>query len=145
MPLPQFWFAPNEFSDTGPSEAGSNGSGTSKRPLETITPLSLKLGLTLTATPGSKTPKQYAKTDYPQMRDDALGCPGVVLISWEHGEIPQIANQILGSEKISPPSWPSERFDMVWVFDLHTANNSYSFNQVPQPVLKGDIPTPIFG
>jgi hypothetical protein len=150
LPTPDFVFAPNVFSSdsSGKSKAStakkSGSSGTSRRPYETITPLSLKLGLTINAIPGSKSPAQYAKTDYPAMLSAALALQGIVLISWEHGEIPDIANQILGNQTTSPQKWPSERFDMVWVFDLNTATNTYSFNQAPQLLLQGDLAAPIF-
>jgi hypothetical protein len=149
LPIPDFLFAPNLYSSDTPAEtqtstAKQHGSGTSRRPYETITPLSLKLGIIINAIPGSTEPAQYAKGDYPAMLDAAMACPGVVLISWEHGEIPDIANQILGNQTTAPQKWPSERFDMVWVFDLNTAANTYSFNQAPQLLLQGDLTTPIF-
>ena len=149
LPTPQFLFAPNLYSSDSPGNGESSGakkhkSGTSRRPYETITPLSLKLGITINAVPGSKTPAQYAKGDYPAMLNTALGSQGVVLISWEHGEIPDIANQILGDDTTAPQKWPSERFDLVWVFDLDTSTNSYSFNQAPQLLLQGDLTTPVF-
>src|SRR5579883_1691865 len=108
LPVPQFLFAPNQF-----------GNGTSKRPYETITPLSQKLGLTINP------PKaQYAKTDYPTMLTAATSCSGMVLISWEHGEIPDLAAWILKGTSITVPKWPGDRFDIVWVFDLDTGSGT---------------------
>jgi hypothetical protein len=150
LPTPQYLFAPNLFSSdsSGNSKASaakkSGSSGTSRRPYETITPLSLKLGITINAILGSKNPAQYAKGDYPAMLNAALALQGIVLIAWEHGEIPNLANQVLGNNTTSPQKWPSERFDIVWVFDLNTATNTYSFNQAPQLLLQGDLTTPIF-
>jgi hypothetical protein len=128
LPLPQFLFAPNQF-----------GNGTSKRPYETITPLSQKLGISI-----NPPQAQYSKTDYVAMLTAATSCNGMVLISWEHGEIPSLAAWILQNTNISVPKWPGSRFDIVWVFDLDTASGTYSFNQVPQLLLAGDQPTPIF-
>jgi broad specificity phosphatase PhoE len=145
LPTPQFLFAPNLFGKSKASNAKKHSSsGTSRRPYETITPLSQKLGITINAIPGSKNPAQYAKGDYPAMLTAALALQGIVLIAWEHGEIPNIANQILGNKTTAPQKWPSERFDMVWVFDLNTATNAYSFNQAPQLLLQGDLTVPIF-
>jgi broad specificity phosphatase PhoE len=150
LPTPQFLFAPNVYSSdaSGASDASSpakhGSSGTSRRPYETITPLSQKLAITINAIPGSKDPAQYSKGDYPAMLGAALACLGVVLISWEHGEIPDLANQILGNKTTSPQKWPGERFDMVWVFDLNPATNTYIFNQAPQLLLQGDLAAPIF-
>jgi len=77
------------------------------------------------------------------MVSGALTCPGVVLISWEHERIPGIGNIILGNSTIVPRTRPAARFDVVWVFDLHPATNTYTFNQVPQLLLEGDLPFPI--
>jgi len=131
LPTPTHLFAPNLF-----------GSG-SKRPFETITPLAARLGMTINATPGGVAPGQYAPTDFSLMVPDALACPGVVLIAWEHEFIPSIANLILGNSSTVPQTWPSARFDVVWVFDLNPATNTYTFNQLPQLLLQGDLPTPI--
>lgn len=126
LPVPQFLFAPNLF-----------GKGTSKRPYETITPLSQKLGI-----PINPPKAQYAKTDYDAMLTAATSSNGMVLIAWEHGEIPNLAQWILKND--SAPKWSGSRFDIVWVFDLDTASGTYTFNQMPQLLLAGDQPTPIF-
>lgn len=131
LPVPQFLFAPNKF-----------GGGTSERPFETITPLAAKLGLTINGAQDPKNPGQYSKDDYAAMLTSATSCPGVVLIAWEHGEIPNLANWLLGNN--GAPKWPGARFDIVWVFDLVPAGTSYTLNQVPQLLLAGDIQAPIF-
>ena len=128
LPVPQFLFAPNLY-----------GNGTSQRPHETITPLSKKLGIAI-----NPAKAQYAKTDYKVMLAAATSLNGVVLIAWEHGEIPNLAACILQNTSITVPKWPGDRFDIVWVFDLNSATGTYSFNQVPQLLLAGDQPTPIF-
>jgi hypothetical protein len=119
-------------------------SATSRRPFETITPLAAKLGITVNATPGGVTPGQYSSTAYAVMVTAALTCPGVVLIAWEHEDIPFIANLILGNTTTVPQTWPSARFDVVWTFDLNPATNTYTFNQLPQLLMQGDLPSPIF-
>ena len=128
LPVPQLLFAPNQF-----------GNGTSKRPYETITPLSQKLGIAI-----NPPQAQYSKTDYVTMLTAATSSKGMVLIAWEHGEIPSLAAWILQNTKTSVPKWPGTRFDIVWVFDLDAASGTYSFNQVPQLLLAGDEPTSIF-
>jgi hypothetical protein len=130
FPIPQFLFAPNKF-----------GKGTSKRPFETITPLASKLGLTINGAQNPKNPGQYSKDDYPAMLTVATGCPGRILIAWEHGEIPNLAAQLLGNN--SAPKWPGDRFDIVWAFDLATSGTSYVLNQAPQLLLAGDSGAPI--
>jgi hypothetical protein len=130
LPEPQFLFAPNMY-----------GKGTSKRPYETITPLAERLGLVINGAQDPKSPGQYSKDDYTLMLASATVCSGVVLISWEHGEIPNVANWLLKSG--TAPKWPGDRFDMVRVFDLTPAGDSYALNQVPQLLLATDLPAPI--
>lgn len=114
--------------------AESKSGGGSKRPVETITPLASKLGLT---------PKTHKKNAIDKLAEDAMTCGEVALISWQHEDIPTIANAIVGNSTTVPQSWPAHRFDIVWVFDLDRSSKSYSFKQVPQRLLAGDSPDPI--
>jgi hypothetical protein len=112
----------------------SKSGGGSERPVETITPLASKLGLT---------PKTHHKSDIDKVAADAMAGGGTTLICWQHEDIPSISNVIVGNQTTVPQKWPGERFDIVWVFDLDIASNSYSFSQVPQCLLAGDSPEPI--
>jgi hypothetical protein len=123
LATPQFLFA---------SESKSGGG--SERPVETIAPLASKLGLT---------PKTHKKIDIDKVAADAMASGGTALICWQHEDIPSIANVIVGNQTTVPQKWPGDRFDIVWVFDLDKASNSYSFHQVPQCLLAGDSPNPI--
>jgi len=123
LATPQFLFA---------SESKSGGG--SERPVQTITPLASKLGLT---------PKTHKKSDIDKVAADAMACGGTALICWQHEDITSIANVIVGNQTTVPQKWPGDRFDVVWVFDLGTSSTSYSFNQVPQCLLAGDSPDPI--
>jgi hypothetical protein len=109
----------------------------SLRPYETIIPLAEKLRL--------KINNNFTKGKEEKMVEDALQKSGVVLICWQHENIPTstnggpgIAKYILdtGSYNFSqvpqclllkdspdpikgaPDKWPDDRFDVVWVFDL---------------------------
>jgi hypothetical protein len=117
---------------------GSSGSddGKSQRPLETITPLAGKLGLTIDTS--------FAKGQEVQVAEAAMAQEGVVLICWQHQVSHLIANRILGNDTTAPQTWPGDRFDVVWVFDLQ-GDGSYAFTQVPQLLLEGDSPDPIPG
>lgn len=120
-----------------PRENNSNtpgDDGDSNRPYQTILPLSLKLGMTINTS--------YTKTEIEALVGEVEQCDGVVLIAWEHGEIPKIANIILG-DKTAPQTWPANRFDVVWVFDWDSQREKYRFHQVPQLLLAGDLPTKI--
>jgi hypothetical protein len=114
--------------------AGDQSGGKSKRPLETLSALAQKLAIEIDAT---NTTGQEA-----QLAARAMESGGVVLISWEHKHIPLIANAILGNTT-APQSWPDNRFDIVWVFDLDAGSGTYRFSQVPQLLLAGDVPSTI--
>lgn len=107
----------------------------SMRPQETLTPLSLKHNLAINT--------DYLKDEYTTMITAVLASSvNEVLVCWEHQDIPAIANQILGN-KIAPQTWPGDRFDVVWVFDWHSETNEYTFHQVCQNLIVGDLPYPI--
>ncbi len=117
LSVPQFLFA-----------AVAEKSTSSERPVETITPLSDKLGLKINTT--------WKKKDWSKMTEAALQAKGVVLICWQHDDIPNIANKILGQDVA--PKWPGDRFDMVWLFTYDATSKKYKFTQVPQLLLAGD-------
>jgi len=109
--------------------AGVGKHSNSHRPRETVKPLADKLGL--------KTNDSFLKGDETAMVDAVLAQTGVVLITWQHEDIPGIANQILGNDTTVPQSWPGDRFDIVWVFTPDDSG-AYAFTQVPQLLLAGD-------
>ena len=71
----------------------------------------------------------------------ALGVD-VVLLCWEHGHLHDIARALPGINGSEVPSWPDDRFDVVWRFD-QAGDTCYTFSQVPQQLLGGDRPTAI--
>jgi hypothetical protein len=114
--------------------AGADDAGAlSKRPFETVSVVAQKLSLTANTT--------YAVGQETQLAQAVIACEGVVLIGWEHKHIPLIANAILGNPS-APQTWPGDRFDMVWVFDLAEDGKSYRFSQVPELLLPGDSAEP---
>jgi hypothetical protein len=113
--------------------AATNSESKSKRPIETITPVSQWLNIPINET--------FGKSDPKKMADDAMQQNGIVLICWQHQDIPHIANHILGNKTTAPQTWPGDRFDLVWVFDLNASTGQYTFVQVPQNVLAGDLNT----
>lgn len=115
--------------------AGTGHHSHSLRPKETVTPLADKLGVTLDTT--------WLKGQEQEMTTAVMAQGGIVLVCWEHQDIPGIANQILGNDTTAPKSWPGSRFDLVWVFDLDASTGAYTFSQVPQLLLAGDLPDPI--
>jgi hypothetical protein len=49
----------------------------------------------------------------------------------------------VGNTTTVPQVWASARFDVVWSFDLDPATDKYVFNQHPQLLLQGDLPSPL--
>ena len=126
LATPQFIYA------TSTSDVEGN------RPEETITPLAEKLGMVPN--------KSFANSQEEEAATSAISCNGDVLICWPHGKIPKLASFIpLSSNNKNPipSSWPSTRFDVVFVFDLDTNSGGYTFSQVPQLLLYQDSPDPI--
>lgn len=122
LAVPQYLYA---------SEVGKHSN--SLRPQQTITPLAEKRGIAIDT--------KFKKGDEAAMVADAMGRDSIVLIAWEHQDIPSIANQILGNDKTAPQTWPGDRFDLVWIFDWQ--DGAYSFSQAPQQLLAGDLDTVI--
>ncbi len=109
----------------------------SDRPQQTVTPLIDKLGKAV------RVNFELAIGEESELAARAMACDGPVLISWAHGEIPDIVNGLSLSKKAAatvPKEWPDERFDLVWVFDLDTTSLDYHFSQQPQLLLSGDKP-----
>ena len=124
LPTPTHLFA----SQVGPQSS-------SRRPLETLEPLSERLGLTIDA--------RFLKEELGQLAQAVRGTDGVALISWEHHLIPSIANMLVGDTRTVPQIWPDDRFDVVWVIDLPAPGKPAGFRQVPELLLSGDQATPI--
>jgi hypothetical protein len=102
-----------------------------KRPQATIMPLAARLGIEIN--------RDFFVGKHKALLESVLDCEGVVLISWEHHDIPLIANHILGNTHTVPQKWPDDRFDIVWVFEWIPALAAYTFSQVPQDLLAGDL------
>jgi hypothetical protein len=123
LATPQMIFASEHSSDQG-----------SQRSLQTIRPLARTLKIE---------PRTFKKNALEKVASAALSSPGIVLISWQHEDIPTIAGFIPCNDGTIPQKWPGDRFDLVWVFDLDPSSASYRFSQVTQQLLEGDGPEPI--
>ena len=107
----------------------------SRRPLETLQPLSDRLGLPLD--------EPFLQGELDLLVQAILGSDGHVLVAWEHKRIPLIANRLVGDPATVPQVWPDDRFDLVWVFQPDPASGHLRLHQVPQMLLSGDRPDPI--
>ncbi len=107
----------------------------SRRPMETLAPLSEKLGI--------KVNSNFQRGDFESMIEEVFSREGVAVICWQREYIPDITSLILGKKNNAPAEWPEDCFDMIWVFDLQRSSGKYRFTQVPQKLLGGDSKTPI--
>jgi len=111
---------------TSPSKAN-----TSRRSIETVTPLAEKLGLTLKS--------GFEFDDYKKMVDeiknDASYHDKTVLICWEHSHIPEIARAFGALQ--TPGRWLNEVFDRDWVISFSKTGRA-TFQNIPQRLMYGD-------
>jgi hypothetical protein len=77
----------------------------------------------------------------------ALSFGTQALVVWEHSKIPAISKG-LGKVFPKPPAaYPSDRFDVIWVYDLQP-DGSWKFSQVNEGILptdKGYVVSPVAG
>ena len=108
--------------------AGVTDEGEGQRTRETVAPLAEALGVPVNI--------EYGKGEETKLVKDVLTQPGTTLISWQHSEIPTIADAFPSVSPPPPEEWPSDRFDVVWTF-TRTADG-WSFTQTPELVLPQD-------
>ncbi|NBE56494.1 hypothetical protein [Streptomyces boluensis] len=124
LPLPTVVFA-----------AGRHGpAGGARRLEQTVTPLAEQLGLTVRTDHGKTQERALARAATTAARSP-------VLICWQHGHIPALV-RAFGAENagpVPPPTrWPTERYDLVWVFTYEVRAGRWGFRQVGQGLLDGD-------
>lgn len=107
FPTPDFIFA-------------TQASPHSVRPIETVTPTAVALGLSIDAT--------FADADYANLAHDILAkhkyAGKVLLICWHHGKICELANALNGT---GAQKWHGSVFDRVWLLD---------YGQSPTPAIQ---------
>jgi len=108
--------------------AGPNDNGEGARTRETVTPLADKLGISVDT--------RFGKGDEEALVEHVIAQPGPTLISWQHGEIPAIAEAFPSVTPTPPAQWPDDRFDVVWT--LAKTAHGWHFAQMPELVLPED-------
>jgi hypothetical protein len=122
LATPQFLFSSDPTAKHGDD---TTDEGPSNRPYETLIPLAAKLDLTPDVS--------YGQSHYAKMVTAALACDGVVLIAWQHEDIPEtgdpgISQEILTQTRTTatlgvPTTWPGARYDLVDHGDVGGSND----------------------
>jgi hypothetical protein len=129
--------------------AASNASD-SQRPLETVTPLAMRLKLPINDTYQSKLPPASGPDDGKDstakapgmlaLRDALFGEPKyfgkTILVSWRHSTLPELAKTLKASKV--PAKWEDNVFDRVWQITYDDQGNA-GFRDRPQRLLPGDM------
>jgi broad specificity phosphatase PhoE len=108
--------------------AGVTDEGEGQRTRETVDPLADALGLPVNT--------EYGKGEEKKLMKDVLELSGTTLISWQHSEIPAIADAFDSVTPAPPEEWPSDRFDVVWTFTR--TSDGWAFTQTPELLLPQD-------
>jgi hypothetical protein len=135
FPTPDFLFAASDEKD-------------SHRPLETVTPLAMKLQLPVNQTYESRLPASLSKDEGKKtakgpgmlgLRDEVFGeakyFGKTILVSWRHTTIPELAKTLKASKV--PAKWSDDVFDRIWQI-TYDADGNATFLDRPQRLLPGD-------
>ncbi len=144
---PQVLFAANasdDSSDDADDTDDKKKSDPSQRPYETLTAVAAALATSVGPMPIDQS---FKKKHYDDMVTAALASSGVVLIAWQHEDIPSIGQSILTQTKTSditiPGTWDGTRYDLVWIFSRPTGSGAITgFSVFAQMLLAGDGPIP---
>lgn len=109
--------------------AADPGASGSKRPLQTITPLAARLGLTIDSS--------VAPTNVTAIGAKLAAAAGVSLVAWQHTQLAGIAAALGTVNQPVPTDWPQHRFDVVWIF-TRRSDGTWDFAQQTQQLLPGD-------
>jgi hypothetical protein len=107
----------------------------SRRPRETLEPMSQRLGLAIDAS--------HTQDDLEGLERDIKAATGHVLVAWEHKRIPLIVARLVGDPALVPTVWPDDRYDVIWVLEPEPATGALVLRQLPELLLEGDRPDPI--
>ena len=112
------------------------GDDVSKRPEETVSALSPRLGLQTNLT--------YAKGQEKALVAKLLGLSGVVLVAWEHKAIIADILPLIPIRSGTPPThWNGSRYDVVLRFDRADGATGFDFQELFPMLLSGDSAKPL--
>jgi hypothetical protein len=112
--------------------AGSGPGSESKRHIHTVESLSELIGLPIDAS--------FLKHQSRELAQAVLHRSGVVLVSWDHKEIPSLIGWIT-DHSVTVPAWPQNRYDLVLILDRLVCG--WTMTQAPQLLLPGDRYDPL--
>jgi broad specificity phosphatase PhoE len=130
LPTPTAIFAsaPASHAEIHTGEGGSR----SRRPLETVNLLALKLGVEVNQT--------FKRGQEANLGSAISQMNEVVLVCWQHEDIAAIARAIAPAMRGIPVGWPDDRFNVMFRFDKLDSSSPWSFAQVVPIMLDGDKP-----
>jgi hypothetical protein len=126
---------PKAIYAAAPGAGGDDNAGPSKRPCETVLPLSARVPLT--------TSTKFALGDEDKLWKEVSGLSGVVLVAWEHKAIVEKLVPLIPVKGDAPPAhWPGDRFDMVLRFDRADGETKFAYRPLCPCLMSGDPKTP---
>jgi hypothetical protein len=129
LPRPAAIFA------SAPAKQHDDNGSKSRRPLETVSPLAAKLGIAVDT--------RFSKGDEQALAAEIGGLDGVVLVCWQHEDIPAIAAALAPAPAGVPARWPDSCFNVIFRFDRADQDSPWAFQQVVPVMLAGDEPNPM--
>ena len=108
------------------------------RPYLTLLPLSQRLGVTILS-------EHAVDADPTKIVSSLLAMETVVVIvCWEHDHLVNIVGAVASTVPVAnredvPTSWPDDRFDVIWRFDLDEQTGKWTFGSLDQQLLAGDL------
>jgi len=108
------------------------------RPYLTLLPLSQRLGMTILS-------EHAVDADPTKIVSSLLAMVTVVvMMCWEHDHLVNIVGAVASTVPVAnrgdvPTSWPDDRFDVIWRFDLDEQTGKWTFSSIDQQLLAGDL------
>ena len=87
--------------------------------------------------------QSFSKGQETELAGALSGIDGVVLVAWQHEDIPAIATAIAPGAAGIPAVWPGDRFNIIFRLDRADPNSPWAFQQISPVMLAGDVSTPI--
>lgn len=81
----------------------------------------------------------FAEEEEAALAAMVTAAPSPSLIVWHHGAIPRLVKEIAGELASCPSHWPDDRFDLIWILERNAPRAGWSFSQIAQRLLPGDV------